>query len=346
MFPPTRRISESPDKSDSTKLSGSVWNDFEPSKEKKPKQVFSKVKGNRMVPESVGRGRFYNSLHKPVGESGDILSSESEEFSPESDTSDHWFSRNSEGAARTTDYSDLHKTLGFEFANTALLERALTHSSALKRNERLDYERLEFLGDAVLGLIMAHLLSDAHPDANEGRLSKMRAALVNTQALAEVARELELGPYIKLGRGEDASGGRDRPSILADVTEAVFGAIYREGGFEVAFRTAARVFNERLMQVTPRDPKTDLQEQLHLMGSGPPSYLVELVEGPVHAPTFVAVVMVDGEIAGRGRGATKKAAHQEAATEVLLKSNYSNDVVELAEEQNVILEESMLVFRE
>jgi ribonuclease-3 len=198
------------------------------------------------------------------------------------------------------------------------LERALTHRSVhAKSNIKNDYERLEFLGDAVLDLAVAHLLLDLYPEAREGELSKMRAALVNTQSLADAARELNLGPYIRLSRGELASGGAERASTLADVFEALMGAIYREAGFEVSHACVKRLFEQRLRTVTPTDPKTELQEALHARGSEAPEYLLEMVEGPEHSPTFVSVVKIDGKIVGRGRGTTKKASQQAAAAEAL-----------------------------
>jgi ribonuclease-3 len=234
------------------------------------------------------------------------------------------------------DYALLEDRLGYAFTDRLLLERALTHRSALGLLERTDYERLEFLGDAVLDLSVAHLLSDRHLEAREGELSKMRAALVNTQALASIARALSLGPYIRLGRGEFSSGGNERPSILADVMEAVIGAIYRDSNYERAMAVIESIFGPLLDKVTPFDPKTELQEALHSAGSEPPSYLLEMVEGPEHAPTFVTVVMVDGEVAGRGRGTTKKAAQQSAAAEALGKMFRDNFDVALAEGQMVI----------
>jgi ribonuclease-3 len=180
-----------------------------------------------------------------------------------------------------------------------------------------DYERLEFLGDAVFDLAVAHLLLDKHEQAHEGELSKMRAALVNTASLAEVARRLSLGKFIKLSRGELASGAHERPSILADVVEAVLGAVYREGGFAVACECVARLLGDSVATVTPRDPKTELQEALHATGSEAPVYRLECVEGPEHSPNFISVVEVDGQIVGRGRGTTKKASQQAAAEEAL-----------------------------
>jgi ribonuclease-3 len=193
----------------------------------------------------------------------------------------------------------------------------LTHRSVQVNGVKSDYERLEFLGDAVFDLAVAHLLLDRYEQAHEGELSKMRAALVNTASLAEVARRLSLGRFIKLSRGELASGAHDRPSILADVVEAVLGAVYREGGFAVACDCVARLLGDSVSTVTPRDPKTELQEALHATGSEAPVYRLECVEGPEHSPTFISIVEVDGQIVGRGRGTTKKASQQAAAEEAL-----------------------------
>ena len=220
-------------------------------------------------------------------------------------------------------YTALEGALGYAFKDRQRLEHALTHRSVPLKDERNDYERLEFLGDAVLDLAVAHLLLDAHGVAREGELSKMRAALVNTASLAEIARRLQFGPYIRLSRGELAHGGADRPSILADVFEAVIGAIYRDAGFPAALEVVRRLLGELIVSVTPRDPKTELQEALHTVGKSPPSYLLECVEGPEHAPTFVSIVEVDGQIAGRGRGNTKKASQQAAAAEALERLNPS-----------------------
>ncbi len=224
-------------------------------------------------------------------------------------------------------YQQIEAVLGYQFVDRAWLERSLTHRSIHARtNSKNDYERLEFLGDAVLDLAVAHLLLDIYPDAREGELSKMRAALVNTQSLAEAARGLGLGPYIRLSRGELISGGAERASTLADVFEALMGAIYREAGFEVALQCVQRLFGEKLQNVTPTDPKTELQEALHAQGSEPPEYLLEVVEGPEHSPTFVSVVKVDGQIVGRGRGTTKKASQQAAAAEALAKVSHGDAI--------------------
>jgi ribonuclease-3 len=219
--------------------------------------------------------------------------------------------------AKEIDKGYFERVFGYRFEDIEGLHRALTHRSVHTQGERSDYERLEFLGDAVLDLAMAHLLIDAHPAASEGELSKMRAALVNTTTLAEIAREIQLGTFIRLSRGELASGGAERTSILADVMEAVLGALYREGGFEAALASIKHLFGARVVTVLPRDPKTELQEALHALGKEAPKYLLECTEGPEHAPIFISVVQIDGTLAGRGRGTTKKISQQEAAAEAL-----------------------------
>ncbi len=301
-----------------------VWDDYTPQKTSKKKE-YEMGSGNRMVPKAQplkedkreGEGVF------PEGEEG----------------------RNDRHQPRL-DYENIEEKLGFQFTDRSLLSRALTHRSALGIKERADYERLEFLGDAVLDLSVAHLLSDLHPEAREGELSKMRAALVNTQALAQVAKGLDLGPFIRLGRGELSSGGFERPSILADVMEAVIGAVYRDSSYEQALKLIERIFGETLKQVTPFDPKTELQEVLHAAGSEPPNYLLELVEGPEHAPTFVTVVVIDGEIAGRGRGPTKKAAQQLAAAEALERMLPDAEPLELPDGQQYFLAPLLLLKRQ
>ena len=223
-------------------------------------------------------------------------------------------------------YDEIEAKLGYKFKDLDWLERALTHRSVHAKGAKSDYERLEFLGDAVFDLAVAHLLLDQHTDAREGELSKMRAALVNTSSLAEISRSLKLGRFIRLSRGELASGGSERASILADVLEAVLGAVYREGGYDVAKSCIERLLGSQLVTVTPRDPKTELQEALHAAGSEVPVYRLECVEGPEHAPVFISVVEVDQQIVGRGRGPTKKASQQAAAEEALAHLKPADDI--------------------
>lgn len=219
----------------------------------------------------------------------------------------------------------IEQHLGYSFKDRNWLIRALTHRSIHTRGVKNDYERLEFLGDAVLDLAVAHLLLDKYPEVREGDLSKMRAALVNTASLAQIARDLELGASIRLSKGEQTSGGAQRPSILADVVEALFGAIYRESGYEAARISIQKLFESKIETVVPTDPKTELQELLHALGDEPPEYILEGVEGPEHAPTFVSAVIIKAEIHGKGKGSTKKASQQAAAAEALSKLREANE---------------------
>jgi ribonuclease III len=200
-----------------------------------------------------------------------------------------------------------------------LLERALVHRSwAFEHGAVEPNERLEFLGDAVLGLVVTDEIYHAHPDEQEGRLAKVRSAAVKTGSLAAIARELGLGRFVKLGRGEAASGGADKDSILADTLEAVIGAVYLDQGFASAYDLVERLFGERLVELAGRgaalDYKTSLQELTAARFDVLPRYEVS-DEGPDHAKTFTAVVQVDGEVVGRGEGANKKQAEQRAARE-------------------------------
>lgn len=207
--------------------------------------------------------------------------------------------------------------IGYRFADEKLLCTALTHRSLQAIGERSHYERLEFLGDAVLDLAIAELLLEEYPTANEGTLSKLRAALVNTTCLASVATELEFGKYVRLSRGEMVAGGAERPALLADVVEAVVGAAFYESGYDRTKELVRKVFGKRIKDVAPSDPKTELQEKVHMLARKAPQYKVECTEGPEHSPVFVSVVLIDGEVFGRGRGSTKKLSQQAAAAEAL-----------------------------
>ncbi|WP_018504547.1 ribonuclease III [Parafrankia discariae] len=201
-----------------------------------------------------------------------------------------------------------------------LLDRALTHRSYAYENGGLPTnERLEFLGDAVLGLIVTAALFRRHPDLPEGQLAKQRASVVNMRALADVARRIGsagIGPYLLLGRGEEATGGRDKPSILADTLEAVIGAVYLSNSLDVASGFVHRLFDPLLDEAAGRgaglDWKTSLQEQTALLGLGPPDYAVTEA-GPDHAKRFTAFARVAGEVLGEGEGGSKKEAEQRAA---------------------------------
>jgi ribonuclease-3 len=209
--------------------------------------------------------------------------------------------------------------LGVELPDD-LLVLALTHRSYAYENGNLPTnERLEFLGDAVLGLVVTDELYRSHPELPEGQLAKLRASVVNMTSLARVARSLGdggVGPHLRLGRGEQSTGGREKDSILADALEALLGAVHVGLGLETAAGLVHRLFDPLLAESATRgaglDWKTSLQELGAARGLGPPSYDVQ-DDGPDHAKTFTAAVMLGGTVFGRGSGRTKKAAEQEAA---------------------------------
>lgn len=211
----------------------------------------------------------------------------------------------------------LEERLGYQFQNRALLENALTHSSYANehRDEGMSSnERLEFLGDSVLGMVVADHLYREHPNMPEGELTRTRAAMVCEGSLVEVARVLDLGRYLRLGKGEDAGGGRERPSILADATEAVLAAIYLDGGIAQARRTIRSLIlgNEEELSAS-RDYKTALQELVQKESGRKLTYRLVGEEGPDHAKRFAVEVLLDGNTVGAGEGRTKKAAEQNAA---------------------------------
>ena len=197
------------------------------------------------------------------------------------------------------------------------LERALTHRSYAYENDNPPTnERLEFLGDSVLGLVVTDTLFRGYPNLPEGQLAKLRAAVVQMSALADVARELSLGAYVRLGRGEQVTGGRNKPSILADTLEAVIGAVYIDCGLDEASALVHRLFDPVIARSARLgaglDWKTSLQELTAVKMLGVPDYQVE-ESGPDHQKSFRAVVRVGGQVLGSGEGRTKKAAEQQAA---------------------------------
>ncbi len=214
-------------------------------------------------------------------------------------------------------YDDLREALGNPDLDAELLERSLTHRSYAYENGGLPTnERLEFLGDSVLGVVVTDTLFRAHPGLSEGRLAKLRAAVVNARALAEVARTIGLGEHIMLGRGEESTGGRNKSSILSDTVEAVIGAVYLSGGFEGASKVVHLLFDP-LMESAARlgaglDWKTSLQELSAEHALGVPEYVIE-DDGPDHEKTFTAQVQVGDELYGHGTGRSKKEAEQQAA---------------------------------
>ncbi|KJY33201.1 ribonuclease III [Streptomyces sp. NRRL S-495] len=195
--------------------------------------------------------------------------------------------------------------------------RALTHRSYAYENGGLPTnERLEFLGDSVLGLVVTDTLYRVHPDVPEGTLAKLRAAVVNSRALADVGRGLDLGVFIRLGKGEEGTGGRDKSSILADTVEAVIGAVYLDQGLDAATEFVHRLFDPLIEESSQLgaglDWKTSLQELTASVGIGVPEYVVE-ESGPDHEKTFTAAARVAGEDFGSGVGRSKKEAEQKAA---------------------------------
>ena len=215
----------------------------------------------------------------------------------------------------------LEETLGYRFQHTELLEQALTHSSYA--NERLggalqSNERLEFLGDSILGQVTAEHLYRTHPDLPEGDLTRMRAALVCEESLAQVAGEWDLGEQLKLGRGEDQSGGRGRPSIQADAVEAILAAIYLDGGMDQARRIIhAFILSKEAQTGEGHDYKTALQELAQRTPGQAPHYQLVKEEGPDHLKEFWMEVILDGKCLGTGKGRSKKEAEQQAARAAL-----------------------------
>lgn len=194
---------------------------------------------------------------------------------------------------------------------------ALTHRSYAYEAGGIPHnERLEFLGDSVLGIVVTDALFRAHPDQPEGQLARLRASVVNSRALAGVARTIALGDYLLLGRGEEGTGGRDKDSILADALEAVLGAVYLAGGMPAATSLIQSLFAPLMRHSATLgaglDWKTSLQEAASAQGLGPPVYVVQS-DGPEHAKTFAASVLLDGLVRGEGAGRTKKDAEMQAA---------------------------------
>ena len=221
--------------------------------------------------------------------------------------------------------TDLEQKIGYSFHNQKLLKQAVTHSSCAneqKINKAGDYERLEFLGDAVLELVSSDYIFQEHADMSEGQMTKYRSSIVCEPALAFCARQIGLEQYILLGKGEEATGGRDRDSIISDVMEAVIGAIYLDSGID-----EAKVFIHRFILSDLEhkqlfyDAKTILQEEVQKENKGTLHYVLVSEEGPEHDKTFVVEAMIGDVRVGRGSGHSKKAAEQKAAYEALLKQN-------------------------
>ena len=232
------------------------------------------------------------------------------------------------------DKAQLQERLGYSFASTSLLERALTHSSAVpelraalgedaaKSAAVEDNERLEFLGDAVLELLASEYLLSNFPEWTEGQLSKSRAHMVNARSLEAAARRLQLGNHLRLGRGEEKTGGREKPTLLADAFEAVVAAVYLDGGLGPARNLLRRTLFEHALledgeRMADSDRKSALQEFLQARGQPPAEYRLAGESGPDHQKMFQVEVWVSGECLANGLGSTKKEAEQRAASSAL-----------------------------
>jgi ribonuclease-3 len=228
------------------------------------------------------------------------------------------------------DYTHLEERLSYCFNDRSLACRALTHPSWQHEQNGDgddDYQRLEFLGDAVLGMLLAEMLYSRFPGWDEGNLSRSRAHLAGQGTLAGLARSLGLGGFIRLGRGEEQTAGHNKDSILSDVLEALIAAIYQDGGLEAARSLVARLFDSMLDVPDNRDPgrdaKSELQELLSARGLPPPEYRLSEESGPPHDRLFRFELLVDGSVAGEGEGRSKKIAQQAAAAQAL--ERFSSD---------------------
>ena len=221
---------------------------------------------------------------------------------------------------RTKGRKELEARIGHSFAEKTLLDAALTHISALSGKSRAgSYQRLEFLGDHVLGLVVSDMLYRAFPDADEGELSRRLADLVRKETCAEIARTIELGAAIRLGSSEVNAGARKRPAILADVCEALIGAVYLDGGYGAAEGLVERLWQVRMQATAPpqRDPKTVLQEWAQARGLPTPTYREVARTGPDHSPEFRVSVQLPNFAPAEGSGRSKRAAEQAAAAAML-----------------------------
>ena len=220
--------------------------------------------------------------------------------------------------------SRLSRALDYRFRQPELLEEALTHPSALTirgANRRSPYERLEFLGDRVLGLVVAEMLFERFPEENEGALARRHAALVRREAVARVALTLGIDAALHLSKGEEDCGGRRNPTVLGDAGEAVLGAIYADSGLDAAARLIRRHWAPLMGESTtpPKDAKTALQEWAQSLGKPLPVYQTVGIDGPPHEPVFLVSVKIDGYDPVTGQGTSKRVAEQAAATSMLEK---------------------------
>jgi ribonuclease III len=223
-------------------------------------------------------------------------------------------------------FDALQKGLGYKFKDPSLLVRCLTHVSYSYDRTPGHNEVLEFLGDAVLDLAVSDLLMRQFPEKSEGDLSRMRAALVNSSVLAGKAMAINFGPLLRLGKGEERSGGRHKESILAGAFEALLGGVYLDGGYEAARHLVERYFAPDVKEKTlgQQDYKTRLQEISQMLFREPPVYRVVSEIGPDHAKSFVTEIAVGGKVLGKGEGRSKKQSEQEAAKKALVELQKSD----------------------
>ena len=231
---------------------------------------------------------------------------------------------------KAKDRTALEAGVGYKFADKTLLERALTHISAISggpQSRGNSYQRLEFLGDHVLGLVISDMLFRAYPKANEGELSRRLADLVRMETCADIARAMDLGPAMKLGNSESHAGGRRRATILADVCEALIGAVFIDGGYAPAAALIERFWQERMLKPARplRDPKTILQEWAQARGLPTPAYRELARTGPQHDPEFRVAVMLPDRQPAEGLGSSKRAAEQAAAAALLAREGVPAD---------------------
>jgi ribonuclease III len=223
----------------------------------------------------------------------------------------------------------LEERIGYRFRDVGLLDSALSHISSLKgaRNRGGSYQRLEFLGDHVLGLVISDMLFRAFPRADEGELSRRLADLVRKETCTEIARAINLGAAIRLGSSEANAGGRTRPAILADVCEALIGAVYLDGGFPAAEALVGRLWEARMRTTAQplRDPKTILQEWAQARGLPTPAYREVARSGPDHDPEFRVAVHLPKLAPAEGSGRSKRAAEQAAAAAMMLREGVKRD---------------------
>lgn len=225
---------------------------------------------------------------------------------------------------KTVNLESLQNSLAYFFNNISLLRQAVTHRSYVNEHpgrEAKHNERLEFLGDAVLNLSLSTMLLDQYPDLPEGHLSKIRAGQVNEKKLASLSRQLGLGAYLMIGKGEERTGGREKPSLLADTFEAVLGAIYLDGGFKAALSFIDSLFRSQFKDTnhfSTQDHKTLLQEYCQGILKTIPDYRVFREEGPDHKKIFFVEVIIQERVISVGKGKTKKEAQQKAAEKALV----------------------------